>query len=77
MNGGEARGIDIGIELEAAARGECLACRLGGRHKEGSTCPGAKKWADHWCAKGRHDYPKDVRGGLLVKIGRCRHCGAL
>jgi hypothetical protein len=72
--------IDIEAELAAAARGECLACRIGARHGgEGLSCPQAKHWGDVWCARGAHDYPKDIhpRTGSVVKVGPCRHCGAL
>ena len=56
--------IDIEAELEAIARGECAACRIGARHKVGSTCPGAKHWGDVWCARDKHDFVDGV----------CTHC---
>lgn len=37
--------VDIGTELEAALRGECLLCRIGARHPDGSTCKHAAQWA--------------------------------
>jgi hypothetical protein len=69
--------IDIEEELRAAARGECLACRIGARHAVSSLCPGAKHWADHHCAQGRHDVPLVMRGGTLVRRGTCAHCGTV
>ena len=73
-----ARCIDIAQELEAVARGECAACRIGARHGgEGLSCPNAKYWGDWWCARGGHDYPKGLNGlGQIVKVGPCAHCGA-
>lgn len=70
------RRVDIEAELEAAAAGECLACRIGARHKVGSTCPGAKSLADRWCARGKHDVPTRVAGARVVREGTCTHCGA-
>lgn len=67
--------IDIEEELRAAARGECLACRIGARHKSDSSCPRARHWADAHCAQGRHDVPLVMRGGTLVRRGTCAHCG--
>jgi hypothetical protein len=67
--------IDIEEELRAAARGECLVCRIGARHKIDSTCPRATHWADVWCARGRHDVPLVMRVGTLVRRGTCAHCG--
>lgn len=45
---GRAVRIDIAEELAAAARGECLLCRLGARHPEGDKCPRAAEWARYW-----------------------------
>ena len=70
--------VDIGEELAAAARGECLACRIGARHGgESLKCPRAKEWGDTWCARGRHDFPKDIRGGSVLPVGACAHCGVM
>ena len=30
--------IDIGTEMKAMARGECLACRIGGTHSHNHAC---------------------------------------
>jgi hypothetical protein len=69
--------IDIATEIAASARGECLACRLGGRHKIGSDCPRAEEWGDLWCARGCHDFPKTINAkGEVAPSGACRHCGA-
>jgi hypothetical protein len=68
--------IDIAAEIAASARGECLACRIGARHKHGSECPGAKQLGDLWCARGCHDFPKTINAqGDVVRSGPCRHCG--
>ena len=68
--------IDIEEELAAAARGECLACRIGARHGgRGLECPKAKYWGDIWCARDRHDVPLVMVRGTLVRRGTCAHCG--
>lgn len=68
--------LDFASELEAIARGECALCRIGARHRAGSTCPGARAIGDHWCARGKHDVPTHVVGGLIIRRGVCAHCGA-
>jgi len=75
MTGPRAVRIDIEAELAAAARGECLACRIEARHVAGSPCPNAKYWGDVWCARDRHDVPLVRRGGELIRKGICAHCG--
>jgi hypothetical protein len=70
--------IDIDEELRAAERGECLACRMGGRHGgAGLACPGAKHWGDVWCSRGKHDVPLVEVGIKLVRRGTCAHCGVV
>lgn len=52
---GRAVRIDIAQELAAAARGECLLCRLGARHPEGDPCPRAAEWAAYWDDRQRQE----------------------
>lgn len=52
---GRAQRIDMAEELAAAARGECLLCRICARHPEGDKCPRAAEWAKHWDERQRRE----------------------
>lgn len=59
--------IDIPTELAAAARGECLSCRISARHADDSACLRAGEWARFHCAHGRHDVNRSTQ--------TCKTCG--
>lgn len=82
MTKGIAARINIAEELAAAARGECLCCRIGARHgtrEKPSPCPGAAAVNDLWCAWGGHEFTPEHwtdNGTRLVPRGPCLWCGA-